>query len=155
MSDPSVERGEKRAAQVLAATWYVDEYLGTIIWARNPFGSGDDFRVADIRGWGHLTGQGALRMDPSAGEITQMALATHIVNCHNNRADLAAERERDLLKQAADCVPTNWLDPLLTGPDAVIPRNVDGRAIEALLRGVQDRIRLLAKHEQENQDDER
>ena len=95
MTDPDVKRGERIAEQIQAATWYTDQYLGTIIWARNPLGFGDDFRVADIRGWGHLTGQGALRMGSSAAEITQMALATHIVNCHNNRADLAAERERD------------------------------------------------------------
>lgn len=47
-----------------------------------------------------------------------------------------AERER-----CAKLVPTNWLDPLLTGKDAQKPPFGE-RAIEALLRGIQDRIRV-------------
>lgn len=49
------------------------------------------------------------------------------------------ERER-----CAKCVPTNWLDCLLSGPDAVLPKlgeRITHQHIEALLRGVQDRIR--------------
>jgi hypothetical protein len=52
---------------------------------------------------------------------------------------IAAERER-----CAKCVPTNWLDPLLTGNNRALPKSGDtitNRHIEALLRGVQDRIR--------------
>jgi len=48
---------------------------------------------------------------------------------------VAAERER-----CARLVPTNWCDSLLTGKDVARPP-LDGRAVEALLRGVQDRIR--------------
>jgi hypothetical protein len=44
-------------------------------------------------------------------------------------------------KPLSDLVPTNWCDPLLTGPDAIKGPPYDGRAIEKLLRGVQDRIR--------------
>lgn len=48
---------------------------------------------------------------------------------------VATERER-----CAKLVPTNWCDPLLTGKDA--PKHpLDNRGVEALLRGVQDRIR--------------
>jgi hypothetical protein len=48
---------------------------------------------------------------------------------------VAAERER-----CAKLVPTNWCDPLLTGPDA--PKTpLDCRGVEQLLRGIQDRIR--------------
>lgn len=48
---------------------------------------------------------------------------------------VAAERER-----CAKLVPTNWCDPLLTGPDA--PKGpLDNRGVEALLQGIQDRIR--------------
>ena len=48
---------------------------------------------------------------------------------------VAAERER-----CAKLVPTNWCDPLLTGPDA--PKHpLDSRGVEDLLRGIQDRIR--------------
>jgi hypothetical protein len=48
---------------------------------------------------------------------------------------VAAERER-----CARLVPTNWCDSLLTG-DGVARPPLDGLGIEALLRGVQDRIR--------------
>jgi hypothetical protein len=65
-------------------------------------------------------------------------------------AALLSEREqvkelRRGLDEAAKAVPTNWLDPLLIGPDAVLPKDgaYNARHIEALLRGVQDRIRAL------------
>lgn len=49
------------------------------------------------------------------------------------------ERER-----CVECVPTNWCDSLLTGPDAAMPSpgtKITHRHVEALLRGIQDRIR--------------
>lgn len=51
----------------------------------------------------------------------------------------------EVATEAADCVPTNWCDPLLTGPKAVSQGDWNGRHIEALLRGIQDRIRNLRK----------
>lgn len=55
-------------------------------------------------------------------------------------ADAAA---RKALEWAQAQVPTNWCDPLLTGDKAVFKQTEkwDGHDIEALLRGVQDRIR--------------
>ena len=53
----------------------------------------------------------------------------------------ATQEER---KRCADMVPTNWLDPLLTGDDAALPKvgaKINGRHIEALLFGIRDRIR--------------
>lgn len=51
---------------------------------------------------------------------------------------VAAERER-----CANLVPTNWCDPLLTGPDAVrLPLDCPG--VEKLLIGIQKRIRAGA-----------
>lgn len=47
------------------------------------------------------------------------------------------------VEDAAKCVPTNWVDHLLTGPEANM-KNCDCREIERLLRGVQDRIRAIA-----------
>lgn len=47
-----------------------------------------------------------------------------------------------IIDECANCVPTNWLDSLLTGPNKVIDKSPP-REIEALLRGVQDRIRAL------------
>ena len=47
-----------------------------------------------------------------------------------------------VIEECAKCVPTNWCDVLLTGPDA--PKGpFDNRGVEQLLRGVQDRIRSL------------
>jgi hypothetical protein len=51
-----------------------------------------------------------------------------------------AERKA-LIEECARCVPTTWLDPLLTGPNKV--GNLPARETEALLRGIQDRIRAL------------
>lgn len=48
---------------------------------------------------------------------------------------VAAERQR-----CAKLVPTSWLDSLLSGKDAPkLP--LGAREVEALLRGIQDRIR--------------
>jgi hypothetical protein len=62
-------------------------------------------------------------------------------------AKRAAKRDdyNDAIAAASACVPTSWLDPLLTGPEKVIGDKPDCRAIEALLRGVQDRIRALRR----------
>lgn len=49
---------------------------------------------------------------------------------------VAEERER-----CANMVPMNWCDPLLTGPKAVKLPVGHARAVEALLRGIRDRIR--------------
>jgi hypothetical protein len=41
-------------------------------------------------------------------------------------------------------IPTNWIDPLLTGPDAVIGKPPYGcPEIEALLRGIGTRMRRI------------
>lgn len=48
-----------------------------------------------------------------------------------------------VIEECAKLVPTSWLDPLLTGPQRTI---IDSPCpeIEALLRGIQARIRALA-----------
>lgn len=45
-----------------------------------------------------------------------------------------------IIDECAKCVPTNWCDPLLTGPGV---GGLPARETEALLRGIQDRIRAL------------
>jgi len=57
------------------------------------------------------------------------------------------EKAKAGLETADRVVPTNWCDPLLTGDTSVFKQTEkwDGRDIEALLRGVQDRIREHAK----------
>jgi hypothetical protein len=53
------------------------------------------------------------------------------------------EKVRNLaIDDCAKAVPTNWCDPLLTGPQAS-KTPLDGSGVERLLRGIQDRIRAL------------
>ena len=64
-----------------------------------------------------------------------------------------ADAERLGLERAAKEVPTNWCDPLLTGPNG-IAKAVTAftcRSIEQLLRGIQDRIRAQAQADREVQ----
>lgn len=56
----------------------------------------------------------------------------------------AAARFNAVVEQCAKAVPTNWVDPLLSGPSA--PKGpLDNRGVEQLLRGIQDRIRGLKR----------
>ena len=57
--------------------------------------------------------------------------------------DRVEELERQLAAaytRCADQVPSTWIDPLLSGPDAVILGGSDGKEIEALLSAVRKRI---------------
>ena len=49
-----------------------------------------------------------------------------------------------LIQDAAACVPTNWCDSLLTGPEGIGLPPYDCPKIERLLRGVQERIKALS-----------
>ena len=49
----------------------------------------------------------------------------------------------DIIEECAKLVPTNWLDPLLTGPNKVIGNSGSPPDIEGLLLAVQKRIRDL------------
>lgn len=52
-----------------------------------------------------------------------------------------------IVEECAKCVPTNWCDVLLTGPEAG-KTPLDCRGVEKLLRGIQDRIRSLSAEPQ-------
>ena len=52
-------------------------------------------------------------------------------------ANLIAASEREA---CSTCVPSNWCDPLLTGPDAVVGKAVACQDIEAVLLAVKKRI---------------
>lgn len=63
---------------------------------------------------------------------------------HAQIQKLTAERDRyrEALEGADKTIPTNWLDPLLTGDRRVLKSGKhDCREVEALLRGVQNRLR--------------
>jgi hypothetical protein len=61
------------------------------------------------------------------------------------------DKIRDLvIEECAKCVPTTWLDPLLTGPNKVAEFE-DCPAVERLLQEVARRIRSLSSHKREGQ----
>ena len=60
--------------------------------------------------------------------------------------DLAVMERDSAIEECVKCVPTTWLDPLLTGPNAI--GDLPERETEALLRGIQDRIRALKRGDQ-------
>jgi hypothetical protein len=64
----------------------------------------------------------------------------HIANCIDAALD---EAKAERTEECYNAVPTTWLDPLLSGPDAdpISP----GPAVEKLLRGIRDRIGSLTQ----------
>jgi hypothetical protein len=64
-----------------------------------------------------------------------------------------ATARADAIRDAVECVPVNWLDTLLTGPDAVLPKGVHGyncTDIERLLNGIRQRLESFTKGEGDN-----
>jgi hypothetical protein len=61
---------------------------------------------------------------------------------YRNFRDSAHAAIEVVIAECARCVTNGWLDPLLSGPTKV--GNLPARETEALLRGIQDRIRALA-----------
>ncbi len=56
----------------------------------------------------------------------------------------AAARAKEILlaEELIKCVPSSWLDPLLTGPDAVVgPPPWNCLQVESLLNGIRKRMR--------------
>jgi len=85
-------------------------------------------------------------------QVIEMALeadggfsADHInIDSLTRLCTLAADRA---LEAAAASLPTNWLDPMLTGPKAVKERFADCRDVEAVLHGCTARIRAMKEQQ--------
>lgn len=59
--------------QATPGPWMVDEHCDTMIWTvGDPYGHGR-MRIADLRGWGHLSGQGACRFNEDKAAAIQDA----------------------------------------------------------------------------------
>lgn len=68
--------------------WKLNEHCKTMIWTEgDPYGHGQ-MRIADIRGWGHLTGQGACRFSEDKAAAIQDANAELIVRSVNSHQAL-------------------------------------------------------------------
>lgn len=107
---------------------------------------------ADLRkAWNEASKRSAAEIERLTRELAEAKRASEYANdCFNEAsAKLAAaksslsEAVKAAYEDAAKQVPTNWLDPLLTG-DGVKRTPLGEREIEALLRGIQDRIRASA-----------
>jgi hypothetical protein len=72
--------------------WRDGDY-GQMVWATNPYGHGD-MRVADVRGWGHLTGVGTCNFTPDKAAEIQDANYAFIAHARTDVPDLLAEVER-------------------------------------------------------------
>lgn len=83
---------QARADAATPGPWEADEY-GDMIWAKNPYGH-DMMRVADIRGWGHLTGCGACALPQAEAQKIQAANQTFIASCRADIIDLLNEVRR-------------------------------------------------------------
>ncbi len=58
----------------------------------------------------------------------------------------ADELEQALVQQRKlilDAIPTNWLDPLLTGPEAVVGQSLTNKDIERLTLAIRKRVEEL------------
>lgn len=67
------------------------------------------------------------------------------VGLYAHRAADQIERLQGALDFAPDEIPTNWLDPLLTGPKAIDFGDNGNPAIEKLLRALKERMRQYVK----------
>lgn len=57
-------------------------------------------------------------------------------------AALLKQARREVWEAAIAAIPTNWLDSLLSGPDAVVHKPVNCPQIEAVLNGVKARLEV-------------
>lgn len=55
--------------------WRVDPYCSTRIETAEPDATGNRMHIADVRGWGHLTGHGGRRMSIEGADAVQRAHA--------------------------------------------------------------------------------
>lgn len=79
-------------------------------------------------------------------ETLKMTELEHADRLAAVRAD-RQESNRALIEECAACVPTNWLDPLLSGPEKIADFK-DGPAIERLLTAIRQRILALSTGKQ-------
>lgn len=108
--------------------WYVIEYPGdTKIFA-------GDCRVADIRGWGYLTGVGGLHLTDEEAEKVQHANAQLIVRAVNSHEELLSElrKARETLRDLAESVVAYHSDDGGNGKIVGLYRKMTKKAKEAL-----------------------
>lgn len=83
---------EVRARAATPGKWVTDDYAA-MVRAENPYSHGD-MHVADIRGWGHLTGLGACAMSEEKAFEIQLANAAFIAAARTDVPALVNEVRR-------------------------------------------------------------
>ena len=83
-------------------------------------------------------------MTPISPEATREDLIAMIHMRDNLVSDLKslAFDRNAVIEECAKCIPTTWLDPLLSGPKAVA-RDLPAPVVELLLTKLSERIRAL------------
>jgi len=97
-----IERQRAICNAATKAPWENHEPYSPMVTAQNPYGHGE-MRVADIRGWGHLTGKGGCALTEEKAYAIQCANSTFIVNARTYwpaalDALEAAQKENEHLK---------------------------------------------------------
>lgn len=84
MNKARLQEIKDRCEAATPGPWYVCPYTGWI-QSENPYGKGE-MHLADIRGWGHLTGkgQGACSMDDDEAYKIQKANAEFIAHARQD-----------------------------------------------------------------------
>ncbi|MFA7255978.1 MAG: hypothetical protein WC047_00170 [Kiritimatiellales bacterium] len=92
MTNAQIKEIRERCEVATPGPWVEDGY-GDMIRSDNPYGCGS-MRVADIRGWGHLTGKGACAMEDGPAMAIQHANAQFIASARQDVPALLHELER-------------------------------------------------------------
>jgi hypothetical protein len=68
---------------------------------------------------------------------------------HERGLEAVAQAARaEAIEESAKCVPTNWVDQLLSGKEKVIGNTYDAQGIERLLLAIKARINALSDKSQ-------
>lgn len=61
------------------------------------------------------------------------------------KADAKQKAEKKRNQAILDAIPTTWLDPLLTGPDAIAKPPYTCTDIERLMNAVRERVKAIVE----------
>lgn len=90
------------------------------------------------------------RTSPDDQPDMMLVTAAELDRIVTSRIAEVTNRALDVIGHCAACVPSNWLDPLLTGPKKIAEFH-SGQDVERLLNAVRERIRTLAQTERGGQ----
>lgn len=80
--------------------------------ALSIFTEDDEMKICDIRGWGHLTGGGALNLPPDEAEAIQTANANLICKAVNSHDALISALEDTVQALTSAGQSSNWKDTM-------------------------------------------